>query len=110
MQSITDFHSTLAMIAIVVQVVIPLLVGLVTKMNEHPSALKSILMIVLTAANDFFTTWIATGNAFDWKTYLFNLIIGIVVSVATYYGVWKPTGTAKAFQTSFVKDTHTFAA
>lgn len=98
--------STMGVLTILVQVVIPLVVGLVTKVSTK-SAWKAILLIVLTAANQFFTGWLAAGSHFAWQSYLVNVIGGVVVSIAFHYGIFKPTGATAQVQTSGVTDAKT---
>lgn len=76
-------------------VVIPLLVGLLAKARAHPG-LKALLNAALTAAAGALTLpgpFTARGFAAAWATTW-------VVSVATYYGILRPTGVAGAVQRS----------
>lgn len=91
-------------LALILQVLIPILVGLVTKASTKPS-IKAGLLVVLTALNQFFVGWAAAGNHFDWKTYLANIVIGAVISIAMHKGIMKPIGVAAVAQSSLVKDT-----
>jgi len=84
-----------AVLTILIQLIIPLVVGLVTKLQAS-SALKSVVMIVLNALTSLLKEALAGGEEFNWGVAFVNFVIGVVISVSTYYGVWKPAGTTKA--------------
>lgn len=73
---------------------IPLLVGLLTKVNAA-DGLKAVLNALLSALAGVLAAFTQTGLAEpDLKTVVVSVLSTWVVSVATYYGVWKPTGVA----------------
>lgn len=79
-------------VMLLVSTIIPLLVGLLTKLNAS-SSLKSIVMIVLNAIAAFITTsTVDDGSAVLTKEGFIAFALGVVTSIATYYGVWKPVG------------------
>lgn len=87
-------------LALVVQVLLPLLVGLVTK-RSMPSGVKSLLLLFFTVCAQTITTALEalnSGAVFSWRALVMNIFVGFVVSVAIHYGLWKPTGTADAAQ------------
>ena len=84
-------YSDMTVIALLSGVVIPLLVGLLTKLNAS-SAVKSILNFGLSALAGGLATISETD--FQWKPFLVNFAFTWVVSIATYYGLWAPTGTS----------------
>jgi hypothetical protein len=86
--------------ALVIQLVLstfmPLLVGLVTT-RVTSGATKAWLLAAFTLVTSVLTgigDAIATGTPFDIGLALLLLIPAFVVSVSTYYGLWKPTGIA----------------
>lgn len=86
--------------ALVIQLILstfmPLLVGLVTT-RVTSGATKAWLLAAFTLVTSVLTgigDAIATGTAFDIGLALILLIPAFVVSVSTYYGLWKPTGIA----------------
>jgi len=90
--------------ALVIQLVLstfmPLLVGLVTT-RVTSGATKAWLLAAFTLVTSVLTgigDAIATGTAFDIGLALILLIPAFVVSVSTYYGLWKPTGVGGAVQ------------
>lgn len=82
-------YSDMTLYALLVGVIVPLLVGLLTKLNAS-SGIKAVLNLGLVA----FGTAIATYNQINWswKAFAINLGVGWAVSVATYYGFYKPAG------------------
>lgn len=90
-------------LALLVQVVLPVLVGLVTNMRTHPGA-KALLLLAFTAVTQFLTLWYQAAHDvlhFDWKFVLWNVVIGFVLSVAAHFGVWKPTTVSAKAQAAF---------
>lgn len=80
------------LVTTVISVVIPLLVGILTKLRAH-AGLKAVLLIILNAVGAAIGTAVGVdGVAVISRTTVYQLIVGCVVSIATYYGVWKPTG------------------
>lgn len=84
--------SLASLIQVLVQLVLPLLVAVVTK-AEASARVKSLLLAGLTAVNGFAVGFLESS---DWKVLAANTLIGFAVSVATLYGLWKPTGAAEA--------------
>lgn len=89
--------SDAALLATLAGVVVPLLVGIVTKMAA-PAGLKAIVNAALTALGGLVATIVP--GAFRWHPFLASWATAWVVSVATYYGLWKPTGVAPAIHSS----------
>src|SRR5882672_3300597 len=75
---------------IIISAVIPILVGLITKATLSSGA-KAVLMLILNAANALIVTAMTTdGSAVVTKQAFVNFVLGVVISVAAYYGVYKP--------------------
>ena len=81
-------YSDTTLIALVVGVVIPILVGIVTKLNAS-SGLKAVLNFGLSAAGSLLA--VTTQETFEWKPFLINWGLTWAVSIATYYGLYRPT-------------------
>jgi hypothetical protein len=96
--------NTRGLIALAIQFVIPLLVGLVTKQSWSPG-LKAVLLLAFTAITQFLVAWSDSGDTFRWQTVAYSIGIGFVVSVAVHFGLWRPVGAADAVADSGVKDT-----
>lgn len=85
-----DLNLSAQTVSILVSVVIPVVTGLVTKLST-PSSVKSVVMIVLNAANALITSAVlADGSAILTQDTLVNFVMGVVISVAAYAGVYKP--------------------
>lgn len=87
--------STLGLLTILVQVVLPLVVAVATKANAS-AGVKAVTLLALTSVTQFVSSWIDNFDKFDWKFYALNVLVGFVIAVATHYGLWKPTGSADA--------------
>lgn len=98
-------------IAILIQFVLPLVVGFVTK-QSWSAGWKAVLLMVLSAVTQFLVAWseaIANGTHFSWTMAVWSALVGFVVAVAVHFGLWKPTGAADAAQKSLVRDDYTLA-
>lgn len=87
-------------IQIVLAVLLPILVGLVTTRVTAGST-KAWLLAGLTLVTSVVTqigVAIANNVAFDLGLALLATIPAFAISVATYYGLWKPTGVGQAAQ------------
>lgn len=87
-------------VQIVLAVVLPILVGLVTTRVTAGST-KAWLLAGLTLVTSVVTQLavsIANNVAFDLGLALLAVIPAFAISVATYYGLWKPTGVGEAAQ------------
>lgn len=88
-------YSDMTLLALLTGVIVPILVGLLTKLDAS-SALKATLNLGLTALG----AALATVNEidFEWRVFLVNWGVGWAVSIATYYGFYKPTTIAPKVQ------------
>jgi hypothetical protein len=100
--------TTTELVGLLVAVVLPLLVGLVTKASWTP-ALKSVLLAALSAVAGVAQGFLDTppGVTWDWQHALLAALVTWVIAVATYFGLWKPTGTSDAAQARLIKDSPT---
>jgi hypothetical protein len=80
-------------IAMISGVLIPILVALLTKLRAS-SKLKAMANAILCAVSGALSTVIP--GAFSWKPFAVAALSTWAVSVATYYGLWKPTGVTQA--------------
>lgn len=90
------------LLSLAVTLVLPLLVGLVTT-RLTSSGTKAVLLVTLASVTTVIQAWLASVNAhvpFDWMTVVFNAVINTGVGVAAHFGLWKPTGAAKAAEDS----------
>lgn len=85
------------LIATLAGVLVPLVVGLLTKLSA-PAGLKAFMNAGLSGAAGLMATIVP--GAFVWRQFLVKWATVWVVSIATYAGLWKPTGVAPAVQAS----------
>jgi hypothetical protein len=94
--------NAVGVLAMLIQVVLPLLVALVTKWQTS-GAVKGIILLVFTALTQFLTLWYQAASdtlPFDWKTVLFNIVVGFVISVSAYFGVLRTSQPRVALQSA----------
>lgn len=86
-------HVNTELFSILGGIVIPLLVGVLTK--EHaPQWVKSVGLAGLAAVSGAAATAAVGTGTINWQSYLVNIAETWITAVATYYGLWKPTGVA----------------
>ena len=98
--------TTTELVGLLVSVVLPLLVGLVTKASTS-SGVKAVILAVLAAITGVAITWQqanSNGISWDWKTAVIAALISFLVAVGTHFGFWKPTLVTAAAQSSLNKD------
>lgn len=76
--------------------IVPILVGLVTKLHAS-SAVKGLVNLVLSAVAGLIATAIATDGVLT-KAAVVAGFMALIASVGTYYGVLKPAGITGAVQ------------
>jgi hypothetical protein len=86
-------------VALVVGVVIPLVVGALTKMRA-PDGLKAVLNLGLSALTALLSTAVVDGGEFLLKEFLTLLAMTWGTSIVSYYGLHKPTGLAGSVATA----------
>lgn len=89
-----------AIIQLVLTVVMPIAVGLVTTRTTS-SSIKAWMLAAFTLVTSILTglgSALATNSSFDLGLALLATIPAFAISVATYYGLWKPTGIGAAAQ------------
>ncbi len=101
-QVVFDFSTTgIQVLSLLVGTVLPLLVGLVTKVSTSPGT-KATLLAALSAASGLLTELLASAQAnvsYDLAQGLLTAVATFIVAVGMHYGLWKPTGaSAKAQQ------------
>lgn len=95
-----------SLLSLVVTVLLPVLVGLLTKASWSGRA-KAILLLALSAVNALVTSGLEAANTgVDWEfiPVLYTIVINFMIAVAVHFGLWKPVGTSEAAQRSLVTD------
>lgn len=77
-------------------VLVPILVGIVSKCAA-PASLKSVLNLVLSGIAGLVATAQATDGVLS-KEAIVAWLLALTASIATYYGVYKPTGVSGSVQ------------
>lgn len=86
-------------VQIILGVLLPLLVGIVTKLNAS-KAVKSFVLLILSLIGGTLSQAIASdGSAFFSQETLISVATTWVVAIASYYGLWKPSGTSESVNT-----------
>lgn len=80
-----------------VGVLIPLLVGLLTKL-EAPSGLKAVLNLALSAVGGALATAIAAEGNVVLEEWVVGIGMTWLASIVSYSGLWVPTGAAPKVQ------------
>lgn len=93
---------------LVLSTVLPLLVGLVTKVVTH-SGVRAVLLaafaLVASLLAELIRAW-QQGDVYDLGAGLLLALPSFIIGVAMHYGIWAPTGVAKAAQQALGGDPH----
>lgn len=81
---------TLSQWALLYGALMPLVVGLVTKLNAS-AALKAVMLLALDSVASVLTEFFSTPTDFNWQAASINAVAALIVSVASYYGLLKHT-------------------
>ena len=95
-----------ASVQLALTVFLPILVGLVTTRVTAPAS-KAWLLAGLTLITSLLAELaraLTQGVTFDLGTALFLVIPAFAISVATHYGLWKPTGATAQAQALGVRE------
>jgi len=87
-------------IGLLISTVLPLLVGLVTKVTTN-SGLKAALLAALAAANGLlveFAAALGANEPYNLGTGLVLALGSFLVAVGLHYGIYKPTGASETVQ------------
>jgi putative effector of murein hydrolase len=83
-------------IGLLISVVLPVLVGLVTKRVTHPGV-KAVLLLALSTLNGFLVEFANPGPDYDLGTAVILTLVSFATGVLAHFGLWKPAGvSAKA--------------
>lgn len=90
---------------VVVSLLLPLLVGLLTKASWNRN-LKAVLLLLVAALSAGLTDLATSGTLEGWKLILEQTCINWLIAVATHFHVWRPTGVAAQVAEIGVADSH----
>ena len=102
---ITFTLDPLTVVQFTVAFILPVLVGLVTT-RVTSGGIKAVLLAglsLLTSLGVELARAITEGEAFDLGIALFAALPAFVISVASHFGLWKPTGVTEGAQSVLIK-------
>lgn len=89
------------LLEVAVAVLLPLLVGLITRVNTAPG-LQAVLLLFLSSVSGVLTLLLQSHQTndvdFNLKTAIFNSVVTFIIAVAAHFGFWKPTQVARKAQ------------
>lgn len=98
--------SALQIITFIVAVILPLLVGLVTKKVTDPGTKATLLagLAAVTGLGAELVSALTQGEVYDLGSGIITAVTAFVVAVAIHYGIYKPTGATEKVQSIGVHD------
>lgn len=103
---ITFEFNWITLLTFLVAILLPLLVGLVTKLDTKPGR-RAILLALFAALAGFLNeliTALTTGGAFNVSEAIFLWLGVFIISVAAHFGILKPTGLSTKAQAALGGD------
>jgi hypothetical protein len=101
-----DPHSLTGLLSLAITVLLPILVGLVTKRSTSPGV-QAVLLLAFASVKAFLEAWLQATNTsvdFAFVPVAISVVVNFAIAVVSHLGLWKPTGAAAAAQDSMVKD------
>jgi uncharacterized membrane protein YccC len=86
-------------IGLAISVVLPVLVGLVTKHITHPGV-KATLLLALSTLTGFLTELANPGPDYDLGTAIVLSLVSFATGVLMHFGLWKPAGVSDKAQSA----------
>ncbi|MFF8679482.1 hypothetical protein ACF07F_16385 [Streptomyces sp. NPDC015237] len=86
-------------IGLLISVILPVLVGLVTKRVTH-AGFKAVLLLALSTLNGFLVEFANPGPDYDFGTAVVLSLVAFGTGVLAHFGLWKPTGVSTKAQES----------
>jgi hypothetical protein len=86
-------------LGLVISIVLPVLVGLVTKHVTHPGV-KAVLLLALSTLTGFLTEFANPGPGWDFSTAAILALVSFAVGVLSHFGLWKPVGVSDKAQSA----------
>lgn len=100
---------TAQIVSLMVGVVLPLLVGYVTKAGWS-GGVRAVTLAFLSAVSGFLSNYLEAGTAFDWRTTFLTMLGTFLIGVGVHFGFWKPVGVTEKVKQAGVKDKVDLAA
>ena len=99
----TTNPDVIQIITLIVSVFAPIAVGLVTKISTA-SSVKAVLLALIAAVMGVLNGFLDSPSGFDLYPALISAVEVFTISVATYVGLWRPTGVSNQAQRMMIKD------
>lgn len=101
-----DPQSLSGLLSLAITVLLPLLVGLLTKRSTSPGT-RAVLLLAFAAVKSFLEAWLQAANTavdFAFVPVAISVVVNFAIAVIAHFGFWSPTGVSGAAQDSMVKD------
>ena len=86
-------------LGLAISVVLPVLVGLVTKHVTHPGV-KATILLALSTLNGFLVELANPGPDYDFGTAVVLTLVSLATGVLAHFGLWKPAGVSDRAQSA----------
>ncbi|MEV7793430.1 hypothetical protein AB0O68_15765 [Streptomyces sp. NPDC087512] len=86
-------------LGLLISVVLPVLVGLVTKRVTH-AGVKAVLLLALSTLNGFLVELSNPGPDYDIGTAIVLSLVAFATGTLAHFGLWKPTGVSAKAQSA----------
>lgn len=90
-------------LTLVATVLLPILVGVVTKASTS-GGVKAVLLLALSAVTSLVSGLLAVDGKTDIGPLVTTTVTTFVIAVAVHYGFWKPTTVTDSAQAFLIKD------
>lgn len=101
-----DPQSVSGLLSLSITVLLPLLVGLLTKRSTSPGV-KAVLLLLFAAVKSFLEAWLQAANTavdFAFVPVAISVVVNFAIAAIVHFGLWSPTGASRAAQDTLVKD------
>lgn len=93
----SPFQDPTQVIALISGLLIPLLVGVVTRLSAT-AGLKSMVLLFLTTVSQVINTLYVPDHGWQWELFVWNFVIAFLTAVGTYLGIYKNVGVTDTIQ------------
>jgi hypothetical protein len=101
-----DPQSLSGLLSLAITVLLPILVGLLTKRSTS-AGVKAILLLAFAAVKAFLEAWLQAANTsvdFAFVPVAISIVVNFAIAAVVHFGLFKPTGVSGAAQDTLVKD------
>jgi hypothetical protein len=101
-----DPQSLSGLLSLAITVLLPILVGLLTKRSTSAGT-KALLLLAFAAVKSFLEAWLQASNTsvdFAFVPVAISVVVNFALAAVVHLGLWKPTGASGAAQDTLIKD------